>query len=62
MSNNNSPGTKWLTKKDAMQYLSLSKRGIENHTSSGVLRYYKLKGRVYFDRDELDEDIRGNKK
>jgi len=53
-------GTKWLTKHDVMKYLSASKRAVENYMASGKLRYYRFAGRVYFDMNELDEDIRGN--
>ena len=52
-------GTRWLTKQDVMKYLSASKRAVENYMASGKLRYYRLAGRVYFDINELDEDVRG---
>ena len=48
---------KWLSKKDAMRYLSISQRCIENYVNNGFLRAYRLGGRIFFDQYELDEDI-----
>lgn len=63
MSNSNSSeGTVWLTKKDAMRHISASKRALEYYMADGRVRFYQLKGKILFDRDELDEDIKGKKK
>jgi|GEM_PF-4555466 len=48
---------KWLVKKDAVRYLSISQRTIENWVNQGIVRSYRLGGRVFFDQNELDEDI-----
>jgi excisionase family DNA binding protein len=48
---------KWLAKKDATRYLSISQRTIENWVNQGIVRAYRLGGRVFFDQFELDEDI-----
>jgi excisionase family DNA binding protein len=48
---------KWLAKKDAMRYLSISQRTIENWVNEGLLRSYRLGGRIFFDQYEIDEDI-----
>lgn len=48
---------KWLAKKDAVRYLSISQRTIENWVNQGIVRAYRLGGRVFFDQFELDEDI-----
>lgn len=63
MSNiNSSGGTVWLDKKGAMAYIGISKRGLEYRMADGSIRYYQLKGKILFDRDELDEDIKGKNK
>ena len=49
---------KWLGKKDLMRYLSISKRTVENWMGQGIIRYYRLGGKIYFDQYEIDEDIR----
>ena len=51
----------WFTKKDAMRHLSASKRTIENWVKEGIIKSYKLGGRVFFDRDELDDTIRSSR-
>ncbi len=48
---------RWLTKKDATRYLSISTRCIENWVSQGVIRSYRLGGKVFFDQFEIDQDI-----
>lgn len=48
---------KWLTKKDAIRYLHISTRTIENWVRDGIIRSYRLGGRIFFDQNELDEDI-----
>jgi excisionase family DNA binding protein len=48
---------KWLAKKDAVRYLSISQRTIENWVNQGIVRAYRLGGRVFFDQYELDADI-----
>jgi len=48
---------KWLSKKDAIRYLSISQRTIENWVNKGLVRSYQLGGRIFFDQYELDEDI-----
>lgn len=48
---------KWLGKKDLMRYLSISKRTVENWMSQGIIHYYRLGGKIYFDKYEIDEDI-----
>jgi len=52
---------KWLSKKDAVRYLSISQRTIENWVNQGIVRAYRLGGRVFFDQFELDEDILGSR-
>ena len=47
----------WLIKKEAISYLKISQRTIENYVNQGILRSYILGGRVYFDKYEIDEDI-----
>lgn len=51
-------GTKWLTKKDAMRYISASKRALEYYMADGLVRFYRIGGKILFDQDELDEDIK----
>jgi excisionase family DNA binding protein len=57
---------KWLVKKELMRYLSISQRTVENWANQGIIKAYKLGGRVYFDQFELDETMLrsrfGNKK
>lgn len=48
---------KWLTKKDAMRYLYISQRTIENWVNLGIIKSYQLGGRIFFDQFELDEAI-----
>lgn len=55
--NNEKKERKWLAKKDAVRYLSISQRCIENWVNRGIIRAYRLGGRVFFDQFELDEDI-----
>lgn len=55
-------GTVWLTKKDAMRHISASKRALEYYMADGKVRYYQLGGKILFDRDELDQDIKGKRK
>ena len=55
-------GVVWLDKKGAMAYIGISKRGLEYRMADGSVRYYQLKGKILFDRDELDEDIKGKYK
>ena len=47
----------WLIKKEAISYLKISPRTIENYVNQGILRSHRLGGRVYFDKFEIDEDI-----
>ena len=49
--------SKWLTKKDLTRYLPISIRTIENYVKQGYLKAYKIKGRVLFNRDEVDKMI-----
>lgn len=51
-------GTKWLTKKDAMRYISASKRALEYYMADGLVRFHRLGGKILFDQAELDEDIK----
>jgi excisionase family DNA binding protein len=51
---------KWLTKKDLCQYLKVSLRTVENWTSQGIIKAYKLGGRVLFNREEIDTIIQSN--
>lgn len=51
---------KWLPKKDAMRYLSVCQRTIENWSNQGLIEPHLLGGRVYFDRFELDNAIRNS--
>lgn len=47
----------WLPKKDAARYLYCSLRCIENYVNAGLITAYKLGGKIFFDRYELDEVI-----
>ncbi len=40
-----------------MRYLSVSQRTVENWVSSGLIRCYRLGGRVFFDQDEIDQCV-----
>jgi excisionase family DNA binding protein len=51
----------WMTKKDVMRYLQKARRTIDNWMSNGVIRYHRCGGSIFFDKDELDEDIRRRK-
>ena len=63
MRNEKSPGgVVWLDKKGAMAHIGMSKRALEYRMADGSVRYYQLKGKILFDRDELDEDIKGKNK
>lgn len=46
-----------MGKKELMRYLSISKRTVENWMSMGIIRYYRVRGKVFFDQNEIDEDI-----
>lgn len=48
---------KWMGKKELMRYLSISKRTVENWMSMVIIRYYRVRGKVFFDQNEIDEDI-----
>ncbi len=48
---------KWLPKKDAIRYLHISQRTIENWVNLGIICSYQLGGRIFFDQFELDEAI-----
>ncbi len=52
---------KWMNKKDLMRYLSISKRTVENWIGMGIIRYYRVRGKVFFDQNEIDEDIIGKR-
>lgn len=45
---------KWMGKKELMRYLSISKRTVENWMSMGIIRYYRVRGKVFFDQNEID--------
>lgn len=51
---NNEPT--WLTTKQLAQYLSLSTSAVTN-MRGGKLPFYKLGGRIYFKKQEIDEWI-----
>lgn len=53
----NTKERKWMTKKDVMRYLSISQRCLENWVNQGIVRSYRIGGRVFFDQFEIDEDI-----
>lgn len=44
-----------LTRKEAMEYLSLPKSTFGRYSSKGYIPYYKFRGRNYYRRNELDE-------
>jgi len=48
-----------LDNKAAIAYIGILKRGLEYRMAEGNVRYYQLKGKILFDREELDEDIKG---
>ena len=54
---NEKPKRKWLAKKEAMNYLSVSQRTIENYVNQGFLCAYRLGGKIFFDQNEIDEKI-----
>lgn len=63
MNKEKSPGgVVWLDKKAAMAYIGISKRSLEYRMKDGSVRHYQLKGKILFDRDELDEDIKGKRR
>lgn len=61
-SNNEKPEPKWLTKKEAMQYLKISQRTIENYFNQGVLVAYRLGGKIFLDKNQIDQTISMSKR
>ena len=57
MKNKERSERKWVVKKELMRYLSISQRTIENWVNKGLIKAYKLGGRIYFDLVEIDEAI-----
>lgn len=51
--------SKWITKKEAGQYLKLSVRSIENLVNKGVLKAHRIGGRVLLNIEELDMAVQG---
>ncbi len=49
----------WISKKQACEYLMIGIRTIEYWVADGTINAYKLGGRIYFDRNELDAAIKG---
>jgi len=47
----------WMLKKDVMRYLFMSQRALENHMRAKVLKAYKLVGKIYFDKNEIDQAL-----
>jgi excisionase family DNA binding protein len=48
---------KWLSKKEVLQYLKISQRTLENWASQGLIRTYKIGGKIFIDQFQLDQDI-----
>lgn len=42
-----------LTRKEAAQYLSISLSTLKNWTDEGLIKAYKLGGRIYYKKKEL---------
>ncbi len=55
------PEKELLTVADVSQMLNISKGAIYNMTSTRQIPFFKKRGRVYFDRQEIDEWIRQDK-
>lgn len=50
----------WLDTKQACEYLKLNKETLYNKMYRGEIPYYKL-GKIYFDKNELEQLILKNK-
>jgi excisionase family DNA binding protein len=49
----------WLNAKSAASYLDLSEQAIRARVKRGEIPVHRCDGRLYFDRTELDEYVRG---
>lgn len=47
------PPKEWLSNREAMAFLDLSKATLQRYRSDGVLPYSKLKGNIYYRREDL---------
>ena len=56
------PEKELLTVKDISQMLNISKGAIYNMTSAQQIPHFKRGGRIYFDRSEIDEWIRDDRR
>jgi len=46
---------RWLTIKDAAEYLSTSQAGVRKRLERGILQRHWLGGRIYLDKKEIDQ-------
>ncbi|MEO5912095.1 MAG: helix-turn-helix domain-containing protein [Pelobium sp.] len=60
-SKNTSP-IAWLDAQDVLQHYHLSQRTLLRLRTRGLLPYYKLEGKIYYAKEELDLLIRNHKK
>ena len=51
-------GERLLDNQDACQKLHASKRSMQRHRSDGTLKYYMVKGKVYYKESELADFIK----
>lgn len=47
------PAKEWLSNREAMEFLDLSKATLQRYRSDGTLPYSKLGGNVYYRREDL---------
>ena len=52
--------SKWLTKKEAANYLRLSVRSIETLIKKGLLKSHKIGGAIRLHVDEIDDCVKKN--
>ena len=47
----------WMTTKEVMQWLKLSKRTIQNYRNEGKIPYDKFNGRIYYSRKKIEKHM-----
>jgi excisionase family DNA binding protein len=47
----------WMTTKEVMQLLKLSKRTIQNYRNEGKIPFKKFNGRIYYSRSEIEKHM-----
>ena len=51
----------WMTNREAMEYLGLSKTTLQRYRASGLLPYSKVGGSIYFRRSDINELLEDNR-